>query len=67
LPYKMHFFLINTEINCEYPLLNYVYKLTIFYKVPLLPYQKKYFFKKEGNFVKKIFGKDIGYNILSFF
>jgi hypothetical protein len=30
------FFLLNTEINCEYPLLNYVYKLTIFKKVPLL-------------------------------
>jgi hypothetical protein len=24
------FFLLNTEINCEYPLLNYVNKLTIF-------------------------------------
>jgi hypothetical protein len=28
---------------------------------------KKNFFKKEGNFVNFFKGKDIGYNILSFF
>jgi hypothetical protein len=47
LPYKMHF-LLNKEINSEYPLLS----IDNILKSSFVTLQKKYFFKKEGHFVK---------------